>query len=292
MNSTDRKELIDSCRKFAQKNTFCLYLSIVYITIRITYGVLARYFGIYIYKLLGLAALIAAFIFIGSIMPVSSLGEIEVDDYYYNEEKTESINAEYYQEVQVDKAYEDEWSTILINKQHKIPEDYKFELGTIDGNMKCDSRVIGPLKQMFQDAREQGMMLVVCSPYRNEKRQKFLFNRKVKEYMRNGLSYIEAYKTGSMEVTVPGSSEHEAGLAFDIVSESYSNLDEEFAKTPEGIWLSENSYKYGFILRYPKNKENITGISFEPWHFRYVGTDAAREIKEKNITLEEYTEGL
>ncbi len=110
--------------------------------------------------------------------------------------------------------------------------------------------------------------------------------------MNAGFSYLEAYKTASTEVTVPGSSEHEIGLALDIVSADYYRLDEGFAKTDAGKWLAAHSWEYGFILRYPKYKEAITGISYEPWHYRYVGEDNARIIKEKNITLEEYVEGL
>ncbi len=110
--------------------------------------------------------------------------------------------------------------------------------------------------------------------------------------MNRGLSYMEAYQRGSRIVAVPAASEHRLGLALDIVSNTYKNLDEGFAGTPAGIWLAENSYKYGFILRYPKDKEDITGIDYEPWHFRYVGVDAATVITERGITLEEFWDEL
>ena len=99
---------------------------------------------------------------------------------------------------------------------------------------------------------------------------------------------MEAYILASQAVTVPGASEHQAGLAFDIISNDYVTLDEGFAETNAGQWLSENSCKYGFILRYPKGKEDITGIEFEPWHFRYVGREAAEIINKEGITLEEF----
>ena len=93
------------------------------------------------------------------------------------------------------------------------------------------------------------------------------------------MSYVDAYKTASITVTVPGASEHQIGLAVDIISDTYSALDIGFADTPAGQWLAEHSWEYGFILRYPKGKENITGYDYESWHYRYVGKEAATEIK-------------
>ena len=103
-----------------------------------------------------------------------------------------------------------------------------------------------------------------------------------------GMSYMDAYKTASQAVTVPGASEHQIGLALDIISTTYSTLDEGFGDTKAGQWLAEHSCEYGFILRYPKGKEYVTGIEFEPWHFRYVGIDAAEVISRNGITLEEF----
>ncbi len=181
-----------------------------------------------------------------------------------------------------------DWKLTLVNKQHPIPDNYEFQLGTIHGNMRCDERVLGDLLSMFKAAREDGVNLVLCSPYRDMSRQKMLFNRKIQVLMKNGVTYIDAYKETSQAVTVPGASEHQIGLAFDIVSDSYSVLDAGFENTPEGRWLADNSYKFGFILRYPKGKENITGIEYEPWHYRYVGKKAAALMYEQGITLEEF----
>ncbi len=110
--------------------------------------------------------------------------------------------------------------------------------------------------------------------------------------MKQGFSYIESFQLSSRRVTVPGASEHQLGLALDIVCTSHQDLDEAFADTDAGIWLAQNSYKYGFILRYPKEKEYITGIKYEPWHFRYVGIEAATVITERGLTLEEFWEEL
>lgn len=186
-----------------------------------------------------------------------------------------------------------DWKLVLINKQHPIPEDYTFTLGpikTIKGTMKCDERIIEELLTMMQAAREDGVNLAICSPYRDLAWQEVLFNRKIKAYMNKGMSYMEAYKISSQAVTVPGASEHQIGLAIDIVSDTYVTLDEGFADTNAGKWLEEHCAEYGFILRYPKGKEYITSIEFEPWHFRYVGKDAARIIMEEELCLEEFWE--
>lgn len=189
----------------------------------------------------------------------------------------------------------DDWKLVLINKQHSIPDDYTMTLGrinTIKGSMQCDERIIDELLEMLQAAKEDGITLAICSPYRDLEYQEMLFNRKIKRYMGRGMSYMEAYQLSSQTVTVPGASEHQIGLALDIVTDTYLTLDEGFGETPAGIWLAENSYLYGFILRYPEGKEYITGIEYEPWHFRYVGVDAATVITEQGITLEEFWEEL
>lgn len=183
----------------------------------------------------------------------------------------------------------EDWKIMLINKQHPIPEDYEFTLATIKGSMKCDERIIPELQQMMQEAKKDGVTLVIRSPYRDYERQIYLFNRKVKGYMKKKMSYLESYRTTAQAVTIPGASEHQAGLALDITSDSYSTLTQGFAETQAGQWLAEHSYEYGFILRYPEGEEDITGISFEPWHFRYVGKTAAKYMYDHDLTLEEFT---
>lgn len=185
----------------------------------------------------------------------------------------------------------DDWKLVLINKQHPIPDDYTFSLGpikTIKGTMKCDDRIIEELLAMMYAASEDGVNLAICSPYRDLAWQEVLFNRKIKAYMNKGMSYMEAYKISSQAVTVPGASEHQIGLAIDIVSDTYVTLDEGFADTNAGKWLEEHCAEYGFILRYPEGKEYITSIEFEPWHFRYVGKEAATIIMEEELCLEEF----
>lgn len=182
----------------------------------------------------------------------------------------------------------DDWKIVLINKQHPIPDDYTFELETIKAGMQCDKRIIESLLHMLQQAKTEGINLAIRSPYRDLSRQEYLFQRKIDKYMASGMSYMDAYKYTSQAVTVPGASEHQIGLALDITSDTYATLDTGFAETKEGKWLAENSHKFGFILRYPEEKEYITSIKFEPWHFRYVGVDAATVIYQNELTLEEF----
>ena len=184
----------------------------------------------------------------------------------------------------------DDWRLVLINKQNSIPDDYSFQLGTIKGKMQCDKRILEDLLAMLEAAERDGVNLTICSPYRDLEYQQMLFDRKIKRYMNRGMSYMEAYQLSSQAVTVPGASEHQIGLALDIVCNDYMSLDEGFGDTKAGKWLAANSCRFGFILRYPEGKENITGIEYEPWHFRYVGKAAATVIMEQGISLEEFWE--
>lgn len=185
---------------------------------------------------------------------------------------------------------EDDWRLILINKHHPIPDDYEFNLGTFASGMKCDERIIEDLLDMMEGAKKDGINLVVRSPYRDSSRQVYLFERKINLYMSRGMSYMDAYKYSSQTVTVPGASEHQVGLAIDITTDLYTSLDAGFADTAGGKWLAEHCSEYGFIIRYPKDKEDITSIRFEPWHFRYVGVEAATIIMDQGISLEEFWE--
>lgn len=192
----------------------------------------------------------------------------------------------------------DDWRLILVNKQHPIPEDYEFTLATIKGSQKCDERIIDDLLDMMQAAREAGFDLLIISPYRSDARQEWLFDRKIKRYMGKGMSYMDAFKLSSQTVMVPDSSEHQIGLSLDIVSDYYNSLTggdplkEGFGDTEAGIWLEENCARFGFIVRYPKGKEYITSVEYEPWHFRYVGVEAATVIMEQELTLEEFLDRL
>ena len=185
----------------------------------------------------------------------------------------------------------DDWRLLLVNKQNPVPSDFDVKLANINGSMYADERIINDIYKMIDAASEDGVDLMICSAYRSYDRQRTLFNNKINKLMDEGMTYLEAYKTGSMNVTVPGTSEHHLGLALDILTGSYTTMDDGFGDTEAGKWLAANAQDYGFILRYPKGKEDITGIVYEPWHFRYVGREYARDITSLGVCLEEYLKG-
>ena len=182
---------------------------------------------------------------------------------------------------------------ILVNKENPLPEDYEVDLITLpDGRSKAAEEAYEPLCEMLAAGKEAGLNLMVCSSYRDKARQEELFDEDVQELLRQGYTYMEAYEEVAKETMPPGCSEHSTGLAFDIVARDYQMLDKGQEKTAENKWLKKHCAEYGFILRYPEGKEDITDISYESWHFRYVGKEVAEYIMEKGITLEEYLEEL
>ncbi len=195
------------------------------------------------------------------------------------------------QNPEIDSKVED-WNLRLVNKENEIPQEYHFDLQEIEGNHKVDSRVVEPLKQMLTDARKQGLKPIICSSYRSTRIQTSLFEQKVRQYRNLGYESLEAKEKASYWVTPPKTSEHEIGIAVDIVSVNYQNLDERQEKTAVQKWLMQNCNQYGFILRYPTHKKEITKINYEPWHYRYVGIENAKFITEKGLCLEEYIDYL
>ena len=182
------------------------------------------------------------------------------------------------------------WSLLLANTQNPLPDGYEPpQLTTIDAaGRQVDSRIADALQQMIAAAQEDGAHLVVTSAYRSYERQEELFVSMIREYLAMGYSNAEAYAATKRLRNVPGTSEHQTGLTVDIISQSYWQLDEGYAETYEAQWLKEHAAEYGFILRYPKDKTAITGTSFEPWHYRYVGVEDAQKIMAQGLCLEEY----
>lgn len=180
-----------------------------------------------------------------------------------------------------------DWSLLLINDDHPIPSDYQFSLETVENGYEVDDRIADALTEMLTDARAQGLSPLICSAYRSEAEQQRLFEAETQQFLALGFDQDTAQAKAQTGVKRPGRSEHNAGLAVDIVSEHYQLLDNDQADTPEAIWLLENCARYGFILRYPQDKQSVTKVIYEPWHFRYVG-DAAEEIMAQDLCLEEY----
>lgn len=182
------------------------------------------------------------------------------------------------------------WQIILANPWNKLPEDFEVKKAALKNGHFIDERAVEDLQTMMDDARKLGLEPVICSSFRTMEKQKSLFARQIKKQMAKGYSKEKAEVEAAKWVALPGTSEHQTALALDIVASSYQVLDKKQEETAEQQWLMENSYKYGFILRYPEDKSDITGISYEPWHYRYVGKTAAKTIFEKGICLEEYLE--
>ena len=180
------------------------------------------------------------------------------------------------------------WYLVLVNPWHPLPEDYTFELSKVTGKYKIDSRCVDALKQFLADCKAAGHTPFICSAYRTWDDQTYLFDKNVNSFISKGYSEEKARELAAKETAVPGTSEHQLGLAVDILCESRPWLDEGQAKTETQKWLMANCHKYGFILRYPKGTTDITGIIYEPWHYRYVGVEIATEIMTKGITFEEY----
>ncbi len=183
-----------------------------------------------------------------------------------------------------------EWNLILVNKDFRLGENLEMDLEYIDGE-SVDARIYDALKRMLDDGEAgSDRDFLVCSGYRTVGLQTELFENFMAKVRANnpGLSEEEIYQITATEVAIPGASEHNTGLAVDICAWDFQMLIREYEETSEAQWLKEHCAEYGFILRYPDGKENVTGIIYEPWHFRYVGVEAATYIMENGLTLEEY----
>ena len=175
------------------------------------------------------------------------------------------------------------WNLILVNRDHPIPKNYQVKLTTLSNGQKVDSRIYPSLQKMFDDARAKGLGLFVAAGYRTAEKQEQLLKERIAAYKNEGNSNKEAEQLAKRWVAVPGTSEHQLGIAVDI------NADTNICKKEDLYqWLADNSFKYGFIKRYPEGKTKVTGIINEPWHYRYVGKKAAKEMHEQNLCLEEY----
>ena len=217
--------------------------------------------------------------------------DIREDGTRVNEIEESEKTADYEMEQQEELVIkpEDMWCLILTNAEYPVPEDYAVTLRDVPGtDQKVDERIYEPLMNMLEAMKEEGLSPVVCSGYRTLDKQEKLFNRKVSAYVKKGRSKEESYALARQTLSIPGSGEHCLGLAVDFYTRSYHQLERAFEKTPEGKWLREHAQDYGFTLRYDEGKEEITGIGYEPWHFRYVGVDVARYLKEHNLSLEEF----
>lgn len=179
---------------------------------------------------------------------------------------------------------ENNWNLTLVNSGYRIPDSYTPDLVYVCGTSeRLDSKVAKYYEKMFEAASKDGVYLTPCSGYRSYERQETNYNNKIGYYESLGYSKKDAAVKAATIIMPPGSSEHNLGYAMDIVC-----VDEWFEDTDEFQWLMDNAADYGFILRYPKDKQDITKVTYEPWHWRYVGVEAAKEMKATGQVLEEY----
>ena len=198
-----------------------------------------------------------------------------VVEYTYDDSVTASELAEYQSQQG--------WQLTLVNNDTPICENCSVILTALDNGQAVDCRIYPQLQKMFDDARSQGIYPTITSSFRTSKDQQEILESKYEHYQKIGYSDKKAKAYAEEWVAMPGTSEHELGLCVDIASGDSSVTNEDVWN-----WLSKNSYKYGFIQRYTSEKQDITGIIPEEWHFRYVGKKAAEEMHEKGLCLEEY----
>ena len=177
---------------------------------------------------------------------------------------------------------------LLVNPWNSLPEDYQVELVEVTGRDRLETACAEALVRMMTDCKSAGHEIMIASAYRTQEEQEWLYWRKVNSLLDAGWAEQEARKEAAKHVALPGTSEHQLGLAVDLMDLDYPALDDNQANTGGQKWLMEHCHEYGFILRYPIGSTQITGIIFEPWHYRYVGVEIAQEIMNLGITLEEY----
>lgn len=203
-------------------------------------------------------------------------------------EDVQSNTTENNQSVETPKKKIDDWRLTLANYDNLLPEDFTVKVSNIDKTRQFDSRAIDELNDMMNAMKKDGVTNVwVQSAYRSVARQKELYDNSVKKYIQQGKSQEEAEKLTDEYINKPGSSDHNLGLAVD-----FNYVDNKFEKLDGFKWLKNNAENYGFVLRYPKDKEDITKIAYESWHWRYVGVEHAKKMNDLNMCLEEYIEYL
>ena len=179
-----------------------------------------------------------------------------------------------------------DWKLTLVNYDNKMPDDFQHVI-VHEFNVDIDSRIVEPYRKMHDAALKDGIKLWISSGYRSPEKQQTLFEQEIQNYAKTGLDYVDALSKAEKSVARAGYSEHNTGLAVDL-----NGVLENFGGTPASNWLQKHAAEYGFVLRYPENKQEITKIKYEPWHYRYVGEEHAKKMVELNLCLEEYIDYL
>lgn len=179
------------------------------------------------------------------------------------------------------------WNLILVNEDYYIPEDYTVELVTLDNGERVAKRIFLPLQEMFEAAEKDGVYMVVADGYRSKDEQQEMLDEKADVYQKKVFVKQVAMWMAKKWVANPGTSEHQLGIAVDIHGDSVQSSNADVY-----VWLSKHAHEYGFVERYPTDKVEVTGIRYEPWHYRYVGEEAASQMFKNGLCLEEYLEEI
>jgi len=179
-----------------------------------------------------------------------------------------------------------DWQLTLVNYDNKMPDNFQHVI-VHEYNVDIDSRIVEPYRKMHDAAKKDGISLWISSGYRSPEKQQVLFEQEIQNYTKTGLEYVDAVAKAERSVARAGYSEHNTGLAIDL-----NGVLEDFGGTPASNWLVKHAAEYGFVLRYPVDKQDITKIKYEAWHYRYVGVEHAEKMKELNMCLEEYVDYL
>lgn len=195
--------------------------------------------------------------------------------------------------VATPEAHSSDWNLILVNRNNRLDGDLPIEFYHAANGLPMDARIQDAYETMMAEGRAQGLEFILVSAYRSISQQEANYWSQYNAYLNSGYSEAEAKKMTEDYIALPDASEHSTGLAVDITNPAMyaageGGLVEAFENTAEGQWLHKNAADYGFILRYPRDKEDITMIQYESWHFRYVGVENARYMYENGLTLEEY----
>ena len=205
-----------------------------------------------------------------------------------NKVEEEQVNEQAQEQEQQPEKEITDWRLTLANYENLLPENFTVKVENIDKTRQFDARAIGELNDMMNQMKKDGITNIwVQSAYRSVARQKELYDASVKKYLQEGKTQEEAEKLTNEYINKPGSSDHNLGLAVD-----FNKVDNGFEKLDGFKWLQKNAENYGFILRYPKDKEDVTKIAYESWHWRYVGVEHAKKMNELNMCLEEYIQYL
>lgn len=186
----------------------------------------------------------------------------------------------------------DDWRLILVNFEHPLPDGWSVDLAMTRYGYEVDTRITDAVDELVTAASTDGVSLILCYGYRTIEQSRQLFEKQVNKQLALGLSQEDAVIEARRWVAPPGTSEHHTGLALDIVTPSHQVLNHAFSDTDAGVWMAAHSWEYGFVIRYPEDKQDITGITYEPWHVRYVGKEHAAAMHESGECLEEYVSRL